>query len=98
MEKEGPMRGLPTSDPAVQAQQSMRSQVPNATTGLGPSSAKASRTHKPPARFDDYICHGVRAHQPISLAHRLQQESSGTPYPIANMSLALISLILIKIF
>ena len=64
------------------AQHRDRPSVPNATTG--PVNVREPRARKPLTRLDDYICYTARAQEPVSLAHLLQEESSGTPYPIAN--------------
>ena len=51
---------------------------------LGPNTLCISRPRRPPSHLDDYVCYNTRSQDPLSLAHRLQKESSGTPYPIAN--------------
>jgi len=48
-----------------------------------PSSCR-TRARRPPAHLGDYICYNTRCKEPLSLAARLQNESSSTSYPIAN--------------
>jgi len=60
------------------------SSSPQPTADLDQQVSRSSRLRRPPARLDDYICYNSRFQDPLSLAHRLQQHSSGTPYPIAN--------------
>jgi len=43
-----------------------------------------SRSRRAPTHLQDYVCYTLKTTDPLSLAHRLQDDSSGTPYPIAN--------------
>jgi len=51
---------------------------------LRPHATHTPQPRWPPAHPEDYICYTLRATNPLSLAHRLQDDSSGTSYPIAN--------------
>jgi len=42
------------------------------------------RTGRSPAHLEDYICYTLSANDPLSFTHRLQDDSSGMSYPIAN--------------
>ena len=42
------------------------------------------RSRRAPAHLEDYVCYNLKTTDPLSLAHRLQDDSSGTSYPIAN--------------
>ena len=46
--------------------------------------SRSTRARKAPARLDDYICYSTRTTDPLSIATRLQDASSGMCYPIAN--------------
>jgi len=48
------------------------------------NNGRSSRAQKSSAHLDDYVCYNARAKDPFSTAHRLQEESSGMPYPIVN--------------
>jgi len=60
------------------------SSQPSLSQAPGPSLTRNSRIRRSPAHLDDYVCYPLRAPNPLSLAHRLQDDSSGTSYPIAN--------------
>ena len=54
------------------------------TTNSRPSAAQTTRARKTPTHLADYVGYSAQAAKPVSLAHRLQEESSSMPYPIAN--------------
>ena len=45
---------------------------------------RSTRAYRQPAHLGDYICYSTRSKAPFLLAAWLQNESSDTPYPIAN--------------
>ena len=57
---------------------------PQPTADSGSNTLRSSRSRRPPTHLDDYVCYNTRSRDPLSLAHQLQKDSSGTPYPIAN--------------
>jgi len=38
---------------------------------LGPNTLRNSRSRRPPAHLDDYVCYNTRSQDPLSLIHRL---------------------------
>ena len=45
---------------------------------------RGHRIRKTPAHFDQYLCYNTCTNNPVSTTTPLQQESSGTQYPIYN--------------
>ena len=51
---------------------------------IDPSHIRTARHRKPAAHLDDYVCYTALTRDSHLLAHLLQKDDSGTPYPITN--------------